>query len=230
MLRVLSFDVANILCWVLCQGGWEEGSWWWMLHATRSQHGNNIVATWSQHGRWRKESRWYFDVAHNLLATCSQHARNICSIALNRTAEDWFNPHPMVTEASDASARIGHPGASSFVFLLSNHTKRGSEHEGVGRVGSVRREGSFAACVGAESSRLLAWVDCVGGFFWLFCWDSFFHSFFWNVPTHDKQGDRERKNRASLSHDARLRRERFARGRKKWRLGFRREKEKKEQG
>jgi hypothetical protein len=48
-----------------------------------------------------------------MLRSARNIARNICSIVLNRTAEDCFDPHPMVTEASDASARIGRPDASS---------------------------------------------------------------------------------------------------------------------
>jgi hypothetical protein len=31
-----------------------------------------------------------------------------------------------------------------------------------------------------------------------------FINLFWNVPTHDKEGDHERKNPASLNHGARL--------------------------
>jgi hypothetical protein len=46
-----------------------------------SQHGRNIVATWSQHGGRREEKLLMLDVAsnriRNIFITHSQHARNI---------------------------------------------------------------------------------------------------------------------------------------------------------
>jgi hypothetical protein len=43
--------------------------------------GRNIVETWSQHEGEEEERRPMLDVArnlvHNMLGTCSQHARNI---------------------------------------------------------------------------------------------------------------------------------------------------------
>jgi hypothetical protein len=59
MLQTLNFNVADVefrCCRLVmlsfCRGGGGEGSWCWMLHATRvatwSQYSRNMVATWGE--------------------------------------------------------------------------------------------------------------------------------------------------------------------------------------
>jgi hypothetical protein len=110
MLQMLSLDVTDMCCWVLqtlffdvadvvfrCRRHVVLGV---VLRRREkrapdvkcctqhgSQHGHNIVATWSQHGRnmgRREERHLMLDVAsnrvRNIFATRSQHARNIYSV------------------------------------------------------------------------------------------------------------------------------------------------------
>jgi hypothetical protein len=112
-----------------------------------SQHGRNIVATWSQHvgeGKRKTPDVWMLHVTS--FATCSEHVRNTlatsfvecckddssqhgksssqhrksCSQHLLASQRDRrligsLHPNRAAHDPSDASARIGRPGASSSV-------------------------------------------------------------------------------------------------------------------
>jgi hypothetical protein len=116
---MLSFDVPDIWCWFLCWGGRERKLLMWCC----THH-------WSQHGRNMREEGGgllMFDCctqpSRNIARNGSQHARNICYLALNRMAEIWFDSHQRVADVSDASARIGRPGANSSKPFIMWHTQ-----------------------------------------------------------------------------------------------------------
>jgi hypothetical protein len=56
--------------------------------ATWSQYNRNMIATWEEEGGGPLIFLCCAQSARNIARNGSQHARNICSIALNRTAED----------------------------------------------------------------------------------------------------------------------------------------------
>jgi hypothetical protein len=95
-----------------------------------SQHGHNIVATWSQHGvRGKKDSRcWMLHVT--AFATFLQYVRNTLATftqwTLDLTADDRASQDLTDANLSDASARIRRPGASSSVKQTSKLARANS--------------------------------------------------------------------------------------------------------
>jgi hypothetical protein len=143
----VEFRCCRHVMLVLCQGGGggREGSWCWMLHASRvttwSQHSRNMVATCGG-GERKTPDFWMLHVTS--FATCSEHVRSTlatsfvecckddssqhgksssqhrksCSQHLLASQRDRrlissLHPNRTAQDPSDASARIGRPGASN---------------------------------------------------------------------------------------------------------------------
>jgi hypothetical protein len=138
---MLSLDAADMCCWVLrtlifnvadvefqCYRHVILGFVWSRTGRRapdvgcctqhESQHSHNMVATWEEEGGSPLIFGCCTQPARNIARNGSQHARNIYSLLLNRTTEDWLDPHPTVTEVSDAGAQIGRPGASNALLAL----------------------------------------------------------------------------------------------------------------
>jgi hypothetical protein len=116
-----------------------------------------MIATWEEEGGGLLIFWCCAQSARNIARNGSQHAHNICSIALIRTAEDWSDPHPMVTEAFDGSARIIRPGASGsekqFSTLALGETDRTRAFPFSIHVPGVRRASHLVSNV-AQAHRL----------------------------------------------------------------------------
>jgi hypothetical protein len=77
---------------VLCRGG--SGGGLLMLDVARNtghnmaEHSRNMVTTWEEEGGGPLIFECCTQPARNIARDGSQHARNICSLTLNRTVED----------------------------------------------------------------------------------------------------------------------------------------------
>jgi hypothetical protein len=80
MLQTLRFDVCRHVVLGVVLRRMEEAPDVGCCTQHGSQHGNNIVATWSQHGGGEKKHSWCWMLQATAFATFSQHARNIYSV------------------------------------------------------------------------------------------------------------------------------------------------------
>jgi hypothetical protein len=105
-----------------CGGRGKKDDRCWMLHVTSFEHARNMFATRLQHRS--------LNVARTTVRNIAKVVRNICYASQrDRRLIGSLHPNRATQDPYDASARIGHPGASSSVigFLLFDHQTDESE-------------------------------------------------------------------------------------------------------